>query len=317
MKSAKLHVIIPLCIVAFALVAFLSHFAAGTLSAFGINDIIMICPLGAIATMLATKTIIPRGLITLAIAVVLFVIFGRAFCGWVCPVPVVSRLRDVFAKGKKGDGSKAQDAPALAGEADGSTKANLAELTDEEKGLLSGGCASCAAKRGDGLDARHFVLGSALVSTLIFGFPVFCLVCPIGLTFATVFLLANLFLTGDASWMVLVAPLLLVAEVVLFRKWCHTLCPLGALMSLVGKANKTFVPKADTSICLETAKGASCGACVRACPEGIDLRYPELSEAALSECTKCRLCVEACPVHAISMPFVLPKAASDEPVESK
>ena len=228
-------------------------------------------------------------------------------------MPVVSRLRDVFSKGKKGDARTEETAPASAEEA----SANLAALTDEEKSLLSGGCTSCAAKRGNGLDARHFVLGSALVSTLIFGFPVFCLVCPVGLTFATVFMVANLFLTGDASWMVLVAPLILLVEVVLFRKWCHVLCPLGALMSLVGKANKTLVPKADTSKCLETAKGASCGACVRACPENIDLRYPELSEAALSECTKCRLCVEACPTHAISMPFMLSKAVSEEPVESE
>ena len=125
----------------------------------------------------------------------------------------------------------------------------------------------------------------------------------------------NLFLTGDASWMVLVAPLILLAEVVFFRKWCHALCPLGALMSLVGKANKTFVPTVDTGKCLETSKGATCGACVRACPENIDLRYPELSEAALSECTKCRLCVEACPTQAISMPFMLSKAAPAQPKE--
>ena len=36
------------------------------------------------------------------------------------------------------------------------------------------------------LDSRHYVLGGALLSTAVFGFPVFCLVCPIGLTFATV-----------------------------------------------------------------------------------------------------------------------------------
>ena len=148
--------------------------------------------------------------------------------------------------------------------------------------------------------------------------------------------MVNLFLTGDASWMVLVAPLILLAEVVFFRKWCHALCPLGALMSLVGKANKTFVPTVDTGKCLETSKGATCGACVRACPENIDLRYPELSEAALSECTKCRLCVETvshagdqhtvrcCPKAPLPAPAGLEEpeepeepTGSEEPVESK
>ena len=159
MKSAKLHVIIPLCILAFALVAFLAHFAAGTLSAFGINDIIMMCPLGAIATMLATKTIIPRGLITLAIAAVLFIIFGRAFCGWVCPVPVVSRLRDVFAKGKKGDGQSSR-CPALAGRPTLRGRQTSPRLTGTRKrACLLGRMLHVQPRNAAIAWMRHFVLG--------------------------------------------------------------------------------------------------------------------------------------------------------------
>ena len=75
-------------------------------------------------------------------------------------------------------------------------------------------------------------------------------------------------------------------------------------MSLIAKANKTFKPTIDDAKCLETAKGAKCGRCGRACEEGIDPRHPQLSEAAWSECTKCRSCVDACPTHAITMPFL-------------
>ena len=56
------------------------------------------------------------------------------------------------------------------------------------------------------MGARHFVLGGALLSTFIFGFPVFCLVCPIGLTFATILLLVNLFAQGDVTWSLIVVP---------------------------------------------------------------------------------------------------------------
>ena len=152
----------------------------------------------------------------------------------------------------------------------------------------------------------------ALVSTLLFGFPVFCLVCPIGLTFGTVFLFANLFMHGDVSWMTAVVPIVLLVEVVAFSKWCHALCPLGALMSLISKGNKTFVPKVNDRACLETSKGTSCGVCAAVCPEGINPRYPEISETAMCECTKCRACVESCPGHAISMPLLAKSAQANE-----
>ena len=241
--------------------------------------------------------------------VVLIVIFARAFCGWICPVPLVQKLRDLF--------SKPQAKEAKAKDADGAKAANVAPLTDEEKAALAtgcekdakglAGCASCAKKRGDAVDARHFVLGGALVSTFIFGFPVFCLVCPIGLTFATILLLVNLFGQGDVTWSLIVVPALLIAEVVLFKKWCHKLCPLSAFMSLIAKLNRTFKPTIDDAKCLETSKGATCGRCGKACNEGIDPRHPELSEAAWSECTKCRSCVDACPANAITMPLIAKK----------
>ena len=159
-----------------------------------------------------------------------------------------------------------------------------------------------------------FLLGGALLSTFIFGFPVFCLVCPIGLTFATILLLVNLFAQGDVTWSLIVVPAILIAEVLLFKKWCHKLCPLSAFMSLIAKLNRTFKPTIDNTKCLETAQGKKCGACGRACDEGIDPRHPELSEAAWSECTKCRSCMDACPAHAISMPLIAKKG---EPVSLK
>lgn len=256
-------------------IGFTTNAGIGTMSAPGFWDISVLCPLGALGTMLASKTMIPRAIISLVIMAALIVVFARAFCGWICPVPIVRKLRGLFAKGNE--------------------KKNASKRSH---------CAACASVRGKAPDARHFVLGGALVSTFAFGFPVFCLACPIGLTFATILLIINLFAHGDVTWSVIVVPAILVAEVVLFRKWCHALCPLSAFMSLIGKANRTFVPAIDSAKCLENAKGTQCGRCGAACEEGIDIRHPELSQAALSECTKCRACVEACPAHAVSMPFL-------------
>ena len=308
-NSKTLRTLTALAVIVIVFVGFLTNLGIGTISAPGIWDISILCPLGALGTMLASKMMVPRALVSLVIMVVLIVIFARAFCGWICPVPLVQKLRDLF--------SKPQAKEAKAEDADGTKAANVAPLTDEEKAALAtgcekdakglAGCASCAKKRGDAVDARHFVLGGALVSTFIFGFPVFCLVCPIGLTFATILLLVNLFGQGDVTWSLIVVPALLIAEVVLFKKWCHKLCPLSAFMSLIAKLNRTFKPTIDDAKCLETSKGATCGRCGKACNEGIDPRHPELSEAAWSECTKCRSCVDACPANAITMPLVAKK----------
>ena len=308
-NSKTLRTLTALAVIVIVFVGFLTNLGIGTISAPGIWDISILCPLGALGTMLASKMMVPRALVSLVVMVVLIIIFARAFCGWICPVPLVQKLRDLF--------SKPQAKEAKAEDADGTKAANVAPLTDEEKAALAtgcekdakglAGCASCAKKRGDAVDARHFVLGGALLSTFIFGFPVFCLVCPIGLTFATILLLVNLFGQGDVTWSLIVVPALLIAEVVLFKKWCHKLCPLSAFMSLIAKLNRTFKPTIDDAKCLETSKGATCGRCGKACNEGIDPRHPELSEAAWSECTKCRSCVDACPANAITMPLIAKK----------
>ena len=47
------------------------------------------------------------------------------------------------------------------------------------------------------------MLGGGLLSALVFGFPVFCLLCPIGLSFASVYLVLRLF-TGQFSWALVV-----------------------------------------------------------------------------------------------------------------
>ena len=279
-NSKTLRTLTALAVIVIVFVGFLTNLGIGTISAPGIWDISILCPLGALGTMLASKMMVPRALVSLVIMVVLIVIFARAFCGWICPVPLVQKLRDLF--------SKPQAKEAKAEDADGTKAANVAPLTDEEKAALAtgcekdakglAGCASCAKKRGDAVDARHFVLGGALVSTFIFGFPVFCLVCPIGLTFATILLLVNLFGQGDVTWSLIVVPALLIAEVVLFKKWCHKLCPLSAFMSLIAKLNRTFKPTIDDSKCLETSKGTPCSRCAMVCEADINLRHPEYGE---------------------------------------
>ena len=278
---------LPALVLLVCAVAFVAMVPLGNISAFGWESISAICPMGALSSLLASKTLVPRVLISLVIALALILLFGRAFCSWICSVPFVERIL---------------------GLRDGDCEGGRKVAAGKEKGSCSQGCSGCAKARGKAVDSRHFVLGGTLLSAAVFGFPVFCLICPIGLTFATIFLVLRLF-GGSVSWALLVVPALLIAELFLARKWCHRICPLGALMSLVSKGNRTFVPTIDKDMCLEETRGAHCGRCHAACPEGIDLRNLAGSPVAINECVKCRACVEACPAHAISVPF-LPKAGA-------
>lgn len=325
MNTKKLRVIVPLAIVAISGIAFATHTSLGTLSALGWQDISLICPLGALSAMIALKTVIPRAVVSLVLTIIAIIVLGRAFCAWVCPVPVFSKLRGILKKNEGAPSEKdvlngSASAGANTGETELSaetcasirTQAEALRCKDAASGQNAEACASCGKKReNDPSASRGIVLGGALLSAAIFGFPVFCLICPIGLTFALVFVLIMLFGNGDVTLSVVLIPVILLVEVVFFRKWCSHICPLSIMMSLIGKLNKTFKPAIDNSTCLESSRGIHCGKCAEACEVGIDPRHPE-NGADLSECAKCRACVDACPAHAISMPLILPSDSSKE-----
>ena len=326
MKSKTLRVVIPVAVVALFAVAYIANLDFGTLSSFGWSTISLLCPLGALMAMLAAKLMVPRALIALVIVIGLMIIFGRAFCAWVCPVPVLQKLKGLVARitieGITSDGSSSKAAQKdkkkdkqLVGETE--TDFDKALSVQGSKELKANSCATCAQKRGTVIDSRHIILGGSVLSALIFGFPVFCLVCPIGLTFGTVFLLINLFGYGDVTWAVVVVPLLLVVEVVFFKKWCGKFCPLSAFMSLSGKLGRFFRPKINDQMCQETAEGKPCGICAEVCPEMIDPRHPDTSISAISECTKCLVCVENCPTQAIKLPVWSSKEALVQKTEDK
>lgn len=209
--------------------------------------------------------------------IVLTLLLGRAFCAWGCPVPL---LRRVF-RGKK---------------------ASKRDASSRDSGPLD----VPASERGGLRDSRNWVLGGAILSTAAFGFPVFCLVCPVGLTFGTLVVVWRVFQFNEVTWSLLVFPAMLVLELAVLRKWCHRFCPLGALLSLVSRGNRTFRPQANVGTCLHAAHGERCHRCADACPEGIDL-HDRAASAPLNECVKCRECADACPVHAITFPFLSKK----------
>lgn len=286
MKARTLRTIVTFAVLVLVAIGYFTAWGIGNLSGFGWDAFSVLCPLGYLESLVAGKTFVPRAFISFVVILVLIVVFGRVFCAWICPMPTLQRLiPGVRRRKRKADAQVAQGVSACEATA------------DKPAGKV----------RRVRFDSRFGVLLGALASAAIFGFPVFCLICPVGLTFATVLLVMRLFAFGDVTWAVVVVPLVLLIEVVFLRKWCGKFCPLGALISLVSGANRTLRPHVDDAACLFTSKGVRCFACSKACPEHLDVRRPQLSEEALGNCTKCRECADACPAKAISFP-VLPKA---------
>ena len=296
--------------VAFVLVGMAFHVGIGTPSAFGIQQISAICPLGALETMAGAKGVMLHPLLLFVLVVVLIALVGKAFCAWMCPVPWLQKFfrpkkRDAAAKSDAG-----RDASASCGESvTDSAQAETAEPGEKSLDCTPSACAACAGasacvkalapvggkRDGVQLDSRHAVLVGTLASAAVYGFPVFCLVCPVGLAFATIIGLWNLVQFNEPTWALIIFPIILIAEVTVLRKWCSKICPISALVSLLSNLNVTLRPRVKADACLRS-RGVDCHACVDVCPEQLDPHSKRIPE-----CSKCGKCVEACPAKAISI----------------
>ncbi len=269
-------------IVAVLLIALFAGWQTGTLCSVGYDAIAYICPLGALETIFGSWAFVPRVLICLAVVVIVALVFGKAFCSWVCPVAPLSDL----LRGRK------------AREKDECERTQAAHRVLERWSDTNAAQAEKHKPFRSRVDGRHVVLAGSLASAAVCGFPVFCLVCPIGLTFASAIALYRLIGFNEPAIEVLVFPALLVLELTVFRKWCHRFCPVGALLSLLSRGNRTFKPHVNASMCARHA-GSSCAACAQACPEHID-PCADLGDRSLAECTRCGVCVNTCPAKALS-----------------
>lgn len=328
MKSQNLRLITELGIFAIVALGLVFNIGIGDTCVFGWDQIAAVCPLGILGTYLAGKAVAPMSLICLAITLAVTILLGRAACGWLCPVPLMRRifggkksLAKHYSDVKDAELSTAQpaeasaDAQAVVLDADAALKtAGTCKPSSCAACAEAGSCAEMHAQaqtktgirtKTNKFDTRFAVLIAALASTAILGFPVFCLICPVGLSIATFIGVWQLITMNQGTWMLVLMPAILIVELVVMRKWCHRFCPIGALFSLISNANRTFRPTIDAEKCLRETGKAVCNACHNACPEGIDL-HDENPLVGRNECIKCRECIDACPTKAITMPF-LPK----------
>ena len=227
----------------------------------GAGQIWTTCPLGFLERSLASRELLPQWP-SVALVVLSVILLGRVFCAWVCPAVLLRR----GSTGNGGLESKRDAAP---------KGANWASYSP------------------------YAVLGGVLVASFLFRFPVFCLFCPIGLFFGFLYAAIRAFSPDSPGLELVLFPVLLGLELWVLKSWCRSICPLGALFSILGSLNRFLLPTLRKDKCL-TSKGINCRACEQVCPEGIDLINTS-SSFSPNACTKCLECYEKCPARAIEL----------------
>jgi ferredoxin-type protein NapH len=319
-KSARIRRAVMLGFMAVVAVGYFIAGGIGNFCGIGFDTITLICPLGALLVMIAERTAIPLAVLSVIAALLICVLLGKVFCSWGCAAHFLTQLpRSKRKKKRLAAATAIADADATADAEVACTTCTTCATCDTDntsathtatREIVSSGSSqdlvssdTPRGSRGIKLDSRHAVLAAALLATLLFGFPVFCLACPVGLIFATVLLVMRLFAFGEVTWTLVVFPLIIAVELFLLPRWCGNFCPLGALLSLFSGLNRTFRPRINTRVCRRTTRGMSCNLCEHACPEGINLHDIKAGKTTLNDCSKCRACADICPEHAISFPL--------------
>lgn len=264
MKMDRIRILFAIAIVALVTFGVQAKLDWGSLCSY--------CPLGFMQITLAGRSV-PIDLILPVTLVTIGAIFlGKVFCAWICPTGL---LRGIFGVKEK---SKIRE-----------TKS------------CNGQCSSCGEIDSGGSSyTTYIVLGVALLASFLVKFPVFCLVCPVGLFFGfgyAVFRLSTLYQPG---WELIIFPAILILEVFILRSWCASFCPLGAMFKIMGqlglKAKLGIRPTINQTTCLQS-QGHNCHVCHNSCGENLDM--PLYKKDDYADCTLCLECYQDCPTDAI------------------
>ena len=271
-------------------------------------------PIWGLQNVLAGQVEIPNLLPAIG-AMLLFLIpifvLGNMFCSWVCPTgTMIDSFDRVVEKSiPKVDAKRAER-----------SKRNK-ELRAKRQAQLSNPlCPTCPLGRLSGKYGlvANGVLVSSLVGSAALKFPVFCAVCPIGISTKGVNHLAALSsVTGKfLPFIIELWAIPVVAVVASLREkrfWCKKLCPVGALLNIAGAFSPLFKPVVRDDKCrmkgcpedCEDSKLDYCficrqidqKQCEKVCPLDINLTEHE----SLARCTKCLECYMACDSGAIEI----------------
>jgi ferredoxin-type protein NapH len=258
---------------------------------------------GKVTSLLMLPTIV-----ALLLFLVPIFVFGNVFCGWACPL---GTLLDSF------DQAIELFVPGLNLRREEFDKQNREKARSQQPFL----CPTCFLGKMVGnryLSVANGVLFASLVGSAVFQFPVFCTICPIGITTKGMFhLKAWTRITGAMMPVILelwaIPAIAILASLKMKRYWCRKICPVGASLNIAGSFSPLIRPSVVTEKCVMKGCPKDCDdyhtgyclacrvvdnkRCERICPQGINL----LEKGSLARCTRCLECYIQCDYNAIKI----------------
>lgn len=220
------------------------NFIQGWYQSIGIGDFWIVSPLEGLESLLVTREPYGPLLVGLLFPVLLALFLGRIFCGWICPIHLLSDLSDRMISLFR------------------------PQALWKDRWILM-------------REMLWIALGLELLLTLVLGAPIFVFLSPPGLVGRELMLLV-FFRTLALEGIIIVVVLLL--NLVTRRFYCRYLCPLGGLLALLGARRCLLVEKrtrgctgcgdcdraCPLGLAASQGEGTSvycwnCGSCIDAC----------------------------------------------------
>jgi ferredoxin-type protein NapH len=242
------------------------------------------CPLGMFEVMLAGKVLfLPKYLLSVLGIMIGAFFLGKVFCAWACPTTFVKNIFGINGKKNTQEKCNNNDSSSCSGcSAFDSSKSESEKESNKSKNYLAYGA-----------------LAGAFAASFIVGFPVFCLVCPMGLFFGFIFAMWKVSTVYQPGWELVIFPAILMAELYLLRSWCSSICPIGFMFKILGKFGSLLKfkikPVMDVSNCMNDM---GCSHCEDVCPEKLKLHN---GDESIDDCTMCLECYVKCPESAVKL----------------
>ena len=259
-------------------------------------------PLVAVGAMIAERAFITTFVLAI-IALLLGFVFGRAWCGWLCPLGAMLDWTSPSNAGKHETHAHWRGIKyfLLFTIAIAALMGNLTFMFLDPITLFNRTFASAFLPALNvvivGIETIINPFAPSLVDAIEQNFRFAVPVLPAQQTFYQMGILFSA-----------VFALIVVLNWVASRFWCRYLCPLGAIYAL--QARFAFLQPRAVTDC------EHCAACVRACPtSAITVRKTGFSVEP-SECVMCMDCATACPTSTIAINFALPKKQDEKPTDS-
>lgn len=242
-------------------------------------------PLIAITAFLASRTIV-TGMLWSLILLGSALVYGRGFCGYICPLGSTIDVSDRFLQKHRKHSANP-------------TFARLQTLRRLKFYILIFVLTSALF----GLMTIHFFDPLSIITRVftVILYPAVLIVINFLLDLARPvaeyfnwFTLARMSFIQHSYYMGSITLLFFAGILALGwlvpRFWCRNICPLGALLGLIGRFS--LIKRTASDACID------CGKCQRECPTSAIPENPR--ETLFQECIQCHKCKKICPTQAIS-----------------